>query len=348
MKNQRYLIFMIILVMISMTLACGLDLGGKPDATVAAMSTAILQTATAAAAEEDDTNTDSDAGADARAALQTAQAEATQKAESVAATQTLVAESLSEENLAQATIAAPILSELPLYGIDRNKGQLGWVHDPVVLDVEGYQQNAFANDYMNIIAKDFVMAADITWDTDYGTSGCGFMLRSDGDKNKPNQYIVAISRAGLGHAVFLALADGEMANYKDYYIRDFDKSFGYQNEDTNRLVVVGRGTILEIYINGVKIGDIDTTEPPKQPSKPPKPTKPFDTSDNNAMAIYEQQMKEYQDLLDQIEENFSTASMNFEQKEAIFDQGFVAMIAISESGHTRCEFSDAWLWLINE
>ena len=157
-----------------------------------------------------------------------------------------------------------------------------------------------------------------------------------------------MSRAGLGHAVFMALADGEMANYKDFNIRAEDKSFGYQNGDTNRLVVIGRGHILEIYINGVKIGEIDTTEPPEQPTKPAKPAKPADPNDTNANNIYEQQLREYQALLEQMEENFTVASMNFEEKEAIFDEGFVAMIAISESGHTRCEFNDAWLWLITE
>jgi hypothetical protein len=345
MNKQRVQFLIIIIVLISMSLACGLDLGGTDaDATVSAMSTAILETATAAAAEDDD----SSSGEASSSSLQTAQAEATQKADSVAATQTLIAESQSEENVAQATIAAPVLSELPLYNVDPDKGQLGWVHDPVVLEVEGYQQNDFANDFMQIIAADFAMAADITWETEYGTSGCGFMLRSDGNKNKPNQYIIAMSRAGLGHAIFMALADGELANYKDFYIRAEDKSFGHLSGDTNRLVVVGRGHIFEIYINGVKIGDVDTTEPPQQPTRPSKPQPPADPDDTNAYAAYEAQLREYQDMLEQMENNFETASLNFEEKEAIFDEGFVAMIAISESGLTRCEFSDAWLWLINE
>jgi len=47
-----------------------------------------------------------------------------------------------------------------------------------------------------------------------------------------------------------------------------------------------------------------------------------------------------------MQEMFSTASMNFEQKDAIYEQGFLGMIALSESGHTVCSFSDAWLWLI--
>jgi hypothetical protein len=40
--------------------------------------------------------------------------------------------------------------------------------------------------------------------------------------------------------------------------------------------------------------------------------------------------------------------MNFEEKESIFTDGFLAMVAISESGHTRCEFNDSWLWLLTD
>ena len=38
------------------------------------------------------------------------------------------------------------------------------------------------------------MASDITWHTYNSLSACGFMFRSDGNKNKPNQYMVVITR----------------------------------------------------------------------------------------------------------------------------------------------------------
>ena len=46
------------------------------------------------------------------------------------------------------------------------------------MEVSGSQQMAYENDYMNITAKNFVLAADLTWDTQYGDSGCGFMFIS--------------------------------------------------------------------------------------------------------------------------------------------------------------------------
>jgi hypothetical protein len=337
-KNIRIILGLI--TILGVTLACGFNLtGDDSQATLDVMSTSIVQTATAGA--EGESGPDS-------SAVQTAQAEATAQSSKILITQTAISESQSKQEAAQNEAAAPVIAEIPMYGLDPAVGKLGWVHDPVTLEIEGYQQNAYKNDYMHITAADFALAADITWDTQYGTSGCGFMFRSDGDQNKPNQYNVMLSRAGLGHAVFLAVADGELANYKDFYIRDEDRSFDAQNGSTNRLVLVAIGNILEIYTNGVKIGEVDTTEPPKQPSRPPKPSPPQDSEDANALAQYNAQLQDYEDLLSKIQNNYSTASLNFEEKNAVFNDGFLAMIAISESGRTRCEFSDAWLWLINE
>jgi hypothetical protein len=335
-KNIR--ILLTIFLTVSISLACGIDFSGDDSqATLDAMSTSIIQTATEAAKEE--------GGVDS-SAVQTAQAEATQQSQEVAVTKTAIADIQSEQQAAENEAAAPVRAEVPLYGVDPDTGQFGWVHEPITLEVDGYQQNAYANDYMHITASDFVLAADITWDTQYGTSGCGFMFRSDGNQNKPNQYNIMISRAGLGHAVFMALSDGELANYKDFYIRSEDKSFDAQNGSTNRLVVVAQGNLLDIYTNGVFIGQIDTTEPPERPSQPPKPSPPVDKDDENAMNQYNIQLQEYEELLNKIQENFSTASVNFEEKESIFTDGFLAMVAISESGHTRCDFSDNWLWLL--
>ncbi len=339
MQKKIFQIVLITGILILTGLACSLNFdGNNPEATIEAMSTSIVQTATAAA--------QSGGGAD--GALQTAQVEATQRSLELQITQNALELNQSEDQIAQATVSAPILAELPIYGVDPQKGQLGWAHDPVTIDLTGYQQTDFANDHMQVIAADFAMAADITWNTQYGSSGCGFMFRSDGNQNKPSQYNVFITRAGLGHAVFMAVAEGDPANFKDFYIREEDRSFAYENDTTNRLTVVGRGNLIDIYTNGTKIGTVDTTQPPFQPMMPTMPAPPVNLDDLAANTQYEDELKVYEQQVQEMQNLFSTAQMNFETKEAVFDQGFVAMIALSESGRTVCQFSDAWLWLITE
>jgi len=148
--------------------------------------------------------------------------------------------------------------------------------------------------------------------------------------------------------IFNALADGEMANVHDFYPRDADKSFSAENGSTNRITVVGRGNIFEIYTNGVKIGEVDTTQPPSMPKLPAKPAKPTDQNNSSEMAKYQKQLEEYQDMVSQVNTNYGIALNNYKKTKAVFDKGFLAMIGVSESGKTVCQFDNAWLWLINK
>jgi hypothetical protein len=278
--------------------------------------------------------------------LATAQAEATQKSQSIQATRTASASTRDESQLATATVAAPVVAELPRYGVDPAQGNLGWLHDPVTIDIEGYHQFGFANDHSQVVARDFVLAADVTWDTQYGASGCGFMFRSNGDQNKPDQYMLIATRLGNGHVIFTAVAAGELANFKDYYARSSDRTFQVDNGATNRLAVVGRGPLFEFYSNGVMIGEVDTTRPPPAPSLPSAPQLPTGDANQDALKKYQDELKEYQDMAGQVQSNYQLALKNYKSKEAVFEEGFVAMIALSESGRTQCKFEDAWLWLI--
>jgi hypothetical protein len=305
--------------------------------TLTALSASIALTATAAQQEEGSTGT-----------LATAQAKATQSSLDIQATQTARAGTRDQAQLATATVTAPMVAELPRYGLHASGGKPGWMHDPLRLEISGYQDFAYGNDHMQVTAADFALAADITWDTQYGSSGCGFMFRSDGDENQPNQYMVIASRFANGRVVFTAVADGEIANIQDFYPKDSDRSFDWQNGSTNRLAVIARGPLIEIYTNGVKIGEVDTTQPPKKPAPPPKPQPPSDQSNQSAIDQYQAQIKEYEEILSQSQSSYNTALANYSDHPAVFEDGFLAMIALSESGRTICQFDKAWLWLLED
>jgi hypothetical protein len=261
--------------------ACGADAADQ-DATAEALGQAVIQTATAQAA----------GAVDQGQVVATVAAEATAQEEQVAATQVAVATEVSLEEAATATAVAPIKAELRSYGIDPAAGQLGWVHPPVTIHVEDYLGFDYANQFLETVAADFVVAADITWNTQFGSTGCGFVVRSDGDEEAFNQYLIIATRGAEGHVGFIVMRDGQVIvdESEDIYANGIDPLFEWQNDMTNRIVVIGQGDTFTIYTNGTQIGEITN--------------------------------------------------------EGGLDKGFVALVALNESGYTTCNYDNTWLWLL--
>jgi hypothetical protein len=334
----KFRAMLLMAIFIFLALACNLPgQGPQPVTTQDNLALSIESTQTAEAADDSSIND-----------LATVQAAATQTSQVIDSTQAVAVSTQDTGQKATTTAEAPVRAALPFYNLDQEQGSVGWVHPPVRIELEGKNQYNYANDFMQTIVEDFAVSADVTWDTQYGSSGCGFMFRSDGDKNKPNQYMLIASRLGNGHIIFSALADGEIANVHDFYPRDADKSFTAENGSTNNITVVGRGNIFEIYTNDVKIGEVDTTQPPAQPKLPSRPVKPTDQNNSDELAKYQKKLEEYQDMVSQVQSNFNAALANYKKTQAVFDKGFLAMLGVSESGKTVCQFDNAWLWLINK
>jgi hypothetical protein len=114
-------------------------------------------------------------------------------------------------------VPAEIRGELSLYRIDPAQGQLGWVHPPLSLEVDEFHGTKFETEFPLTVARDFVLASDITWNTEYGGSGCGFVFRSDGKADAPSQYLVVASRLADGHVYFAVMSQGQLVVGKDFY-----------------------------------------------------------------------------------------------------------------------------------
>ncbi|WKZ47156.1 MAG: hypothetical protein QY306_15185 [Anaerolineales bacterium] len=325
MRTYRLLAFFLVLTIAS--LACGVGSGpSSADLTAQAISTSVLATGTAEASQ----------GQAADSAAQTAQA---------------IAESQSKpaQLTATAEAFAPRLAELPKYGVDPAEGRLGWVHPPVTLDASGYRQFEYINYFIGTVATDFVVSMDITWDIVGSIAGCGFVLRSDGNTAALNQYMVIMTRVASGHVLFATMANGEVVTYQDIYARYKDKSFSWENLATNRLTVVGRGTTFYIYTNDTLIGEVDPTQPPKLPILPPEPEKPANANDAQAMQQYRQNKEEYDNVVSQMQYQYQQRLQAYKKSDKVFEKGFIAMVALSESGRkTQCQFDNGWLYLIGQ
>lgn len=337
MKTTRSLwIILAITALLVAVLACSSGSGGDP--TVDAMSQSFAMTVTAAAAESGDADNP----------LLTAQVEATEQTKALEATQEANAALNSESQKATEAAEAPIKGELKLYDIDPEKGYVAWIHPPVTLEIDQYMGMDFVNEFAGTVAADFVLAADITWNTEYGTSGCGYMLRSDGDQNKPNTYMSLITRGGSGHLIFAILENGDPDGGYDIFPRENDRSFDWHNDTTNRLAVVARGSVFTFYTNGVWVGEIDLKDPPPEPVMPAPPAKPADEKDNDLMNQYRNQLKEYEDQVSQVQDNYASLLGRHEADAPIYERGFLGLMTVAESGRTTCHFDNAWLWMIEE
>jgi len=281
--NKAVGVWVLSLVLIVVLAACGAE-SSNQEATAEALGQAVIETATAKAA----------VSVDQGQVAATVEAEATAQGQVAAATQAAVATQAAADQAATATAVAPIEAELHSYGIDPAAGRLGWVHPPVQIYVEDYLGFDYANQFLETVASDFVVAADITWATQYGSTGCGFVVRSDGDEEAFTQYLIIATRGAEGHVGFIVMREGEVIidESQDIYANGIDPLFEWQNDTTNRIVVIGRGDTFTIYTNGTKIGEITT--------------------------------------------------------EGGLEKGFVAFVALNESGYTDCQYDNAWLWLMEE
>ena len=319
--------------------ACG---GPSPNnvseqSTLDAISAYVRQTSTAVAAQQQNPN----------ASIETAQADATAQALLVAGTEGAQNELSAEAQAATASAEAPIRAELAQYGVDPNAGRVGWIHPPVTLEVEGFMQYDYVNFFISTLATDFVVSADITWDAIGSAAGCGFVLRPDGNQDALNQYLAILTRVASGHILFGTMANGEVVTGQDIYAYNVDPDFDWQNLATNRFTVVGRGNRFFLYTNGNFIGEIDPSAPPVMPALPPEPQAPVDTSNAEAMAAFALKKAEHDAVVEQIRADFRARQQAFKNADTVFERGFIAMVALSQSGRkATCQFDNAWLWLI--
>ncbi len=335
-RRVRILIFSILSMGLAVAVvSCGAN-AGLSDAifeTVTPMSASVRGTITARAAQAGDNGS-----------LATAIVRATEEAQNVFGTETAINDTNSPAHLATATAIAPVVAELPSYGIDPADGYVAWLHPPVTISLQGFQQTGYANDFPNVTAENFVLAADITWHTFDSASGCGFMFRSNGDKNQPSQYMVIISRMASGQMAFLAMVDGKVANYNSFFPKDKDKSFNWQQDSTNRLGVVARGNILDLYTNDELAGEVDVTQPPSQSlSVPPTPELPAGAN-TSQVQDFQNQVSQTTNGLDTISGQLAQAKSNFSPSTAVLPEGFLGFVGLSQSGSMTCKFSNAWLF----
>ncbi len=172
------------------------------------------------------------------------------------------------------------------------------------------------------------------------------MFRSNGDTNAPDQYMVLITRIATGRMGWLALMDGEVSNYREYYPKDEDKSFDWFNDATNRLTVVARGNLIDLYSNGTFIGQIDITQgPPDVVLKAPEIVIPE--------GVLPGQLEQFRDVANQqdqgnnqVKAQLDDARKNFAINKPFLYDGLLGFLGASDAVRMICTFENAWLFIM--
>lgn len=328
----------IVLVLMIWIEGCSPGVNPARQATVEALTRRVSLTVTAAAASKN-----------ASGSGQTnAQIKATELSQGQIATQGAQTEADTEEQKATRAAEIPILAELPVFGVDANKGHVAWIQQSLALEVQGFNSFKADNQFPSTIASDFVLSAEIKWNTRYGDSGCGFVFRSDGDQTKPSQYMVIMTRLADGHIAFTVISKGEIANVQDLFPKKDDQKFNAENDATNKLTIVGRGTHFEVYTNRTLIGLFDPDKPLQLPTLPTEIPLPANLNDLKQKATFDAaellRKQETQNLQGQYNQRLKV----FNTADKDFTKGFITMIAATQSGKVSCVFNNAWLWLIEE
>ena len=340
MKNRISISLCIVLGLSIVLQGCNFTSSESSDdrlSTVEALETSIAGTVTAAANPSVPTPV-----------VEQAPAPATQPAAVVVATQEVVLPPTIAVDLSATQAAlAPIQADLSIYGVDPDpsQGYLGWIQPPLHLEVNQYRGQKFDNKFPMVMAQNFTMSSDITWNTQYGGSGCGFVFRSNGDQKSPSQYMVVATRLASGHVFFAVMAQGQMMIVKDFYANGIDPRYDANNGATNRLAVVGRDMNFSVYTNGTKLGDVNPNAPLPPLALPAPPAKPFG-GDPVAMANYQQALAEYKQAVSKLKNEYNQRAALWNKLDKNFPSGFTALGVVADSGLTICDFNNAWLWLI--
>jgi hypothetical protein len=154
---------------------------------------------------------------------------------------------------------AAILQELALYGVDPAGGTFGGLHPPETIRLEGFQEFGITQGFGETPVRDFVTAVDVTWNTEFGASGCGFVLRSDSvEFEESSQYLAVALREEGGNVFFQTRLVGETpaSELVEFDVETIDPAFQWVNNGTNRLAVVAQGETFSIYSNGTLVGTV--------------------------------------------------------------------------------------------
>jgi hypothetical protein len=153
---------------------------------------------------------------------------------------------------------ARIAPDLEQYGLSPEDGGLGWVSEPVTIELDDYGEAQVVVDYPTLAVSDFVVQADITWISTSGLAGCGFLVRADALAGSEYQFL-SLRLSGAPVWVLWVFEDGvfafDAAGYRETQALDVSQG------STNRVALIGQGHRFTVFVNGQDAGSANYNGP---------------------------------------------------------------------------------------
>ena len=146
-----------------------------------------------------------------------------------------------------------VQAQLTEFGFPTDVGYLGWVQEETVaIDLDTYGEYLYAPFAEDLVASDFILRTDITWDTE-GLIYCGLMFRSEPNFATGAQYSFLYLRlSGLPAWAIEYYDEGRfVSSVTEVKFSDF---IDMDNGATNNLTLAAEGNKFTLFVNQQRVG----------------------------------------------------------------------------------------------
>jgi hypothetical protein len=153
-------------------------------------------------------------------------------------------------------------SQLQEVGLSTERGQLAWVSE----SAEGLTIDTYNTEYWTSLAaeqifSDFVLKADVTWESSSGFAVCGFRFRAaSDDQNAAHYKFQTIRISGLPLWDVEYWKDNTWIGTMNPGSRPLETNHLNQEQgSTNTYILIAEGNLLTVYANGNRLGQLTIT-----------------------------------------------------------------------------------------
>lgn len=166
----------------------------------------------------------------------------------------LQATASAEAAQAAAENLAAVSAELEKIGYSADSGELGWVQpEPVLVSVDEYFGSLYEPFAEDLVAEDFILRTDITWESTSGLAGCGLLFRSESNFEVGSQYELELIRlSGLPGWDIVHNKDGEFQKNVTGMLTA--GAINQEQGSTNSYILIAEEGKFTLYINDQRIG----------------------------------------------------------------------------------------------